>query len=181
MKVVAMRAGTIALVVVLLAVLGILWWTSRPQTAPVEVYFIRSLTTADTLEPVTRTVALPRLPGVGVPRTAAVRAALQELLAGPTPVEQATGLSSEIPEGTRLLSVRITGGIVYADFSAEIESGGGSASMLGRLWQIVYTATQPAGAPRVRILINGQERKAMGGEGVIIDHPLARPASPPTF
>lgn len=176
-----MRATTIGLATVLVAVLAILWWTSRPQTATIEVYFIRSQLTADVLAPVTRPVSLPRLPGVGVPRTAAVRAALQELVKGPTPVEQATGLSSAIPDGTRLLGVRIAGGIVYADFSGEIESGGGSASMLGRLWQIVYTATQPAGAPRVRILINGQERQAMGGEGVIIDHPLARPATPPTF
>lgn len=176
-----MRATLIGLALVLIAVLAVLWWTSRPVTAVVDVYFIRSQLTLDTLAPVTRTVSLPRLPGVGVPRAAAVRAALAELLKGPTPVEQATGLSTAIPDGTRLLGVRIRGGVVYADFSGAVESGGGSASMLGRLWQIVYTATQPAGAPRVRILIDGQERQAMGGEGVIIDHPLARPATPPVF
>lgn len=171
----------VVLLLVLIAIAGILWWTSRPSTGVVEVYFIRSELTSDMVAPVSRTVSLPRLPGVGVPRAAAVRAALQEMLKGPTAVEQATGLSSAIPEGTRLLGVRISGGIVYADFSGEIESGGGSASMLGRFWQIVYTATQPAGAPRVRILIDGQERQALGGEGVIIDHPLSRPVAPPNF
>lgn len=176
-----MRATAIALVLVLVAALGILWWTSRPSTAVVEVYFIRSELTSDMVVPVMRTVSLPRLPGIGVPRAAAVRAALQEMLTGPTAVEKATGLSSAIPDGTRLLRVRLAGGIVYADFSGDVESGGGSASMLGRLWQIVYTATQPAGAPQVRILIDGQERQALGGEGVIIDHPLSRPAVPPVF
>src|SRR5213593_1672242 len=60
-------------------------------------------------------------------------------------------------------------------------AGRGSSSMLGRLWQIVYTATQFPHASRVRFLIEGQTRAALGGEGVVIDHPLARPASPPVF
>lgn len=177
-----MRAALVGLVIVLAVALMTLWWRySRTETAVVEVYFIQSQMTADMVTPVSRTVSLPRLPGVGTPPEAAVRAALQELLNGPTDVERATGLSTAVPEGTRLLGVRITGGVVYADFSGEIESGGGSASMLGRLWQVVYTATQDPRTPRVRILINGQERQAMGGEGVIIDHPLRRPAQPPTF
>jgi spore germination protein GerM len=176
-----MRAAVIGLVLVLVGALAALWWSSRPSAAAVEVYFVRSSMTGDTVAPVSRTVPIPRLPGVGAPQGAAVRAALQELLNGPTALERARGFGTEIPEGTRLLGLRIAGGVVYADFSADVESGGGSASMLGRLWQIVYTATQDPLAPRVRILINGQERQAMGGEGVIIDHPLSRPSQPPNF
>ncbi|HEV8354515.1 MAG TPA: GerMN domain-containing protein [bacterium] len=176
-----MRAAAIALVIVLAGALAALWWYSRPAAAEVDVYFVRSTLAGDTVVPVSRTVSIPRLPGMGSPQGAAVRAALQALLDGPTTVERARGLGTEIPEGTRLLGLRIAGGIVYADFSADVESGGGSASMLGRLWQIVYTATQDSLAPRVRILIAGQERPAMGGEGVIIDHPLSRPAQPPNF
>jgi len=176
-----MRAAVIGLVIVLVGALAGWWWFSRPATAEVEVYFVRSSLSGDTVVPVSRKVSIPRLPGMGSGQGAAVRAALQELLNGPTTVERARGLGTEIPEGTRLLGLRIAGGVVYADFSAEVESGGGSASMLGRLWQIVYTATQDSLAPRVRILITGEERPAMGGEGVIIDHPLPRPAQPPTF
>lgn len=176
-----MRAAVIGLIVVLAVTLGALWWYSRPVTAPVEVYFVRSRLNADTVAVVSRTVSIPRLPGIGSPEGAAVRAALEELVKGPTTVERASGFTTAIPAGTRLLGLRIAGGVVYADFSADIESGGGSASMLGRLWQIVYTATQDPASPRVRILINGQEREAMGGEGVIIDHPLERPAQPPVF
>jgi spore germination protein GerM len=53
--------------------------------------------------------------------------------------------------------------------------------MLARFWQIVYTATQFPVAPRVRILIEGQQRESMGGEGVVIDRPIERPAAPPRF
>lgn len=176
-----MRAAAVGLLLVTVVVLLALWWFTRPTPATVEIYFVRSQFASDTLAAVPRTVSLPRLPGIASPEGAAVRAALQELLKGPTRAEQASGLSTAIPEGTRLLGLRVAGGVVYADFSAEVESGGGSASMLGRLWQIVYTATQDPAAPRVRILIDGEERRAMGGEGVIIDHPLERPAQPPVF
>ncbi len=108
-------------------------------------------------------------------------AAIRELLAGPTPEERRAGLTTSIPAGTRLRSLHLEDGVVIVDFSGEVESGGGSSSMLGRLWQIVYTATQFSQAPRVRILIDGQARDAMGGEGVLIDRPLARPPSLPQF
>lgn len=176
-----MRAAVVGLIVLTIVALLALWWYSRPITAAVDVYFVRSQFNTDTVAAVSRTVSLPRLPGFGSPEGALARAALQELLKGPTTVERASGLTTAIPEGTRLLGLRVESGVVYADFSADLESGGGSASMLGRLWQIVYTATQDPPAPRVRILINGQQRQAMGGEGVIIDHPLARPAQPPVF
>ncbi len=176
-----MRAAVVGLIVVTIVAVLALWWYTRPGTAMVELYFIRSEFRADTVAPVSRIVSIPRLPGFGPPQRAVVRAALMELLRGPTTVERASGYSTAIPEGTRLLGVQVAGDIIYADFSGEVESGGGSASMLGRFWQIVYTATQDPGAPRVRILINGEQRQAMGGEGVIIDHPLSRPAQPPTF
>lgn len=160
-----------AAVVVVLA--SALWWVwSRPVV--IFVYFTRAESTANTLADVPRTVR-----GRGPAALAA--AALAALLAGPTEAEQAAGLVSAIPAGTRLRNVQVRDGVVIADFTAELESGGGSASMLGRFWQIVYTATQFPQAPRVRILIDGQERTAMGGEGVIIDHPISRPPTPPRF
>jgi spore germination protein GerM len=33
----------------------------------------------------------------------------------------------------------------------------------------------------VRILIEGEARETLGGEGVIIEHPVARPQTPPRF
>lgn len=142
--------------------------------AQVSIFFTRSEGTAFVLAEATRTVP------EGDPR-AVLTAALTELLRGPTAEEQAAGLSTAIPAGTTLRGVRLEGGVAHVDFSREVESGGGSASMLGRMWQIVYTATQFPQASRVQILIDGSRREAMGGEGVIIAAPLARPQTPPRF
>lgn len=160
--------------VVILALVLAAGCRPRPAAVEVSIFFTRSEGTAIVLAEAVRTV--PRGDA-----SALVRAALAELLQGPTEAEQATGLVSQIPSGTRLRNVRIAGGVVQADFSKEVESGGGSASMLGRMWQIVYTATQVPQAPRVQILIEGRQREAMGGEGVIIAEPIARPQTPPRF
>lgn len=169
-----MRLVGIVLVIALAAAAFGLWWVTRPSPATVTVYFVRDDGTAGTVVPVTRTV---RARGTAPLAAAALRA----LLAGPTEAERASGLTTAIPAGTGLRSVRLERGAVIADFSRSVESGGGSASMLGRFWQIVYTATQFPDASRVRILIDGQQRESMGGEGVLIDKPIARPATVPRF
>lgn len=147
-------------------------WSLRP--ARVSIYLIRGVGDHSTLEAVTRHTQ-------GRTTAARLRAAMNALLAGPTDAERAAGLLTAIPPGTRLRGVEIRGRVAYVDLSGDVESGGGSSSMLGRLWQIVYTATQFPRVRQVRILIDGQERGALGGEGVLIDRPLARPAEPPTF
>ncbi len=170
-----MRSVRVWLAVAVLAgVVFVVWWWLRPVATTVTVYFLRPDRNLLTLAPVSRTV-------VARGSAALVTAALQALLDGPTDSERANGLTSAIPTGTRLRGVQLREGAVRADFSRKVESGGGSASMLGRFWQIVYTATQFSQAPRVRILIEGQERLAMGGEGLIIDHPIGRPPTVPTF
>lgn len=165
--------GIVLAVAVAAAVLG-LWWLTRPTSTAVEVYFVRDEGTVSTVVPVRRTVQASGTLDL-------LDAALRELLAGPTEAERFSGLTTAIPAGTRLRSIGVERGVVSADFTREVESGGGSASMLGRFWQIVHTATQLRAAPRVRILIEGQQRESMGGEGVVIDRPIERPATPPRF
>jgi spore germination protein GerM len=72
-------------------------------------------------------------------------------------------------------------GVAYVDLSGAIAAGGGSSSMQGRLWQVVYTATQMPQARQAVLLIDGQERATLGGEGVLIDRPIGRPAAFPRF
>jgi spore germination protein GerM len=102
------------------------------------------------------------------------------LLAGPTAEERARGLTTEIPAGVRLRALAVRDGIAVIDLTEGIAAGGGSSSMQGRLWQMVYTGTQ-FGVRQVRILIEGAERQALGGEGVLIDRPIGRPAAFPRF
>jgi hypothetical protein len=101
-------------------------------------------------------------------------AALESLLAGPDDFEDGYGLSTAVPDGTQLLGLTITDGIATVDLTSEFESGGGSASMQARLAQVVYTLTQFPTVDGVLFSLDGEPIDVLGGEGVIIDHPLQR-------
>lgn len=154
---------------------AVLWWFQvRPQEVRVTVYFVGTVDGEGTVVPVQRT-ARGRGPEQILSR------AFNALLAGPNTEEQARGLGTEIPRGTRLRGLAVREGVAVVDLSDAVAAGGGSSSMQGRLWQIVYTGTQYPGIQQVRILIEGAERQALGGEGVLIDRPIARPPSFPRF
>lgn len=87
---------------------------------------------------------------------------------------QEVGETTAIPAGTEVLAAYREGDVLFVDLSSEFESGGGSLSMQLRVAQIVYTATQFDGVESVRILIEGQEVEAIGGEGLIVSTPLTR-------
>ncbi|HLW58383.1 MAG TPA: GerMN domain-containing protein [bacterium] len=159
------------LLLLLIAVVAVVR-VARQRPASVEVYFVR-------------TVGSHHLSGLAAVRRAAppgpsdvrLDAALRALLRGPGDPQ----FHTEIPQGTALLGVHVRGGIATVDLSATFAAGGGSTSMLGRVWQVVYTATQFADAPAAQILIDHKRVEALGGEGIEIGSPLRRPASPPSF
>ena len=112
-----------------------------------------------------------------VPKTQAVAtAAMRQLLAGPNARERAASpaLVTTVPGGTQLLGLSITDGVATVDLSREYESGGGSASMFGRLSQVVYTLTQFSTVQGVLFELDGQPVTIFGGEGLILDHPVGR-------
>jgi spore germination protein GerM len=150
----------------------IAWRVALHRPAEVEVFFVRVDTAhhKGSLEAVRR-------PAPRGPVDARLDAALRGLLAGPGRRD----LFTEIPPGTTLLGVRVEGGTATVNFSKNYASGGGSSSMLGRVWQVVYTATQFPAAPAVQILIEGRRVESLGGEGLLLGAPLRRPASPPSF
>lgn len=97
--------------------------------------------------------------------------ALQSLLAGPT---EGTN-STTIPQGTKLLGVKVeNNNEVHVNLSEDFTSGGGSTSMLGRVGQVVYTATSLNPNAKVYIEVNGKQLEVLGGEGVEIAQPLTR-------
>ncbi|MFZ0015244.1 MAG: GerMN domain-containing protein [Acidimicrobiia bacterium] len=118
----------------------------------------------------------PYLAAVSRPGIEDLDAALGALLEGATPEEAAMGLSSTIPDGTQLLGVEVADGVAFVDLSSEFESGGGSLSMMGRVAQIVYTATRFDDVGSVRFLLDGSSLDVLGGEGLIIDEPQTRSA-----
>ncbi|AKG24015.1 GerMN domain-containing protein [Calothrix sp. 336/3] len=97
-------------------------------------------------------------------------AAFDTLLAGPT---EGTN-SSTIPQGTKLLGLKVKSDGVHVNLSTEYTSGGGSASMIGRLGQVVYTATATNPTGKVFIEVNGKQLDVLGGEGLELEQPLTR-------
>jgi spore germination protein GerM len=82
--------------------------------------------------------------------------------------------SSVIPPGTKLLAVKVEKDTVRVNLSEQFTSGGGSASMAGRLGQVVYTATTLRPESKVYIEINGKQLDVLGGEGLELEQPLTR-------
>lgn len=101
-------------------------------------------------------------------------AAVQALLGGPVSDEEAAGVGTQIPDGTRFLGLTIAKGVATVDLTSEFESGGGSASMNMRIAQVVYTLTQFPTVKGVLFELDGQPVDVLGGEGVIVDHPVTR-------
>ncbi len=89
--------------------------------------------------------------------TALGRAALSELLRGPTQREVGAGFLSVIPQGTRLKSLAIQNGVARAEFSPELELGvGGSCAVRAIREQITNTLMQFSSVKEVVISIDGR-------------------------
>lgn len=146
--------------------------TSPPSNLPVrppikqtaQVYWLKD--TGDRLElipnPVTVAADQPN---------AVLEAAFNGLLAGPTDTAL---VSSTIPKGTKLRGVKIQNDGIHVNLSEEFTTGGGSASMTGRVAQVLYTATSLQPTAKVWIDVEGKPLEVLGGEGLELDQPLTR-------
>lgn len=130
------------------------------DTTTLSVYF----TQGEQITAVPR--AVPRVPRVGT-------AVLEQLLAGPTTDEQATGYGTEIPAATRLRGLTISGGVAVADFSGDFESGGGTLGLTLRLAQVVCTLDQFPTVDGVRFALDGQVVDVFSGDGLVVDEPVS--------
>jgi hypothetical protein len=111
---------------------------------------------------------VPQTQGVGA-------AAMHALLAGPAvPESGGREITSAVPAGSRLLGLSIEDGVATVDLSSEFESGGGSASVLIRLGQVVYTLTQFPTVESVLFEIEGRPVTVFSAEGLILDGPVGR-------
>ena len=99
-----------------------------------------------------------------------LEAAFKTLLAGPSEGTDST----TIPQGTQLLGLKVENNDVHINLSENFTTGGGSSSMMGRVGQVVYTATSLNPQANVYIEVNGKLLEVLGGEGVELQQPLTR-------
>jgi len=111
--------------------------------------------------------------------TTPLSATLKALLLGPTLQDKAQGALTLIPDGTKLLSVRLKDKTALLSFSEEFEHNtSGLEGVAGQLRQVVWTATQFGSVDSVQFLINGQYRDTLGDGGLSIAIPLTRSTVP---
>lgn len=122
------------------------------QTQTVQVFFGNSRLDPQGCErvfPANRTI--PRTPAVG-------RAALEELLNGPTSTERAQGFFTSLPNSVRVQSLTIENGVARVDFNQALEQGvGGSCRVAAIRSQITQTLRQFPTVENVVITINRRE------------------------
>lgn len=136
----------------------------------VKVYFLIDDVSGDGgpyVRPVIRQIA---------PTVEVARAAITELIAGPTPDERAgtPAINGGLPDGTRLLGLTIRDGVARVDLSEEIEDIGGTFGEMSVLAQLVFTLTQFPTVDDVVLLIEGTEVEFFGGHGMDVSPSMDR-------
>lgn len=101
-----------------------------------------------------------------------IKFAIQSLISGPKSDEKAKGVYSEIPAGTKILSITETSDKVIINLNSAFETGGGTESIYKRLFQLIKTAKRNTSKP-VYLYINGSKAEVIGGEGIMITQPLS--------
>jgi len=124
----------------------------REGSLAVEAFFGNTVRDPETLECQTAYPVIRRVPRDGAP----ARAALGELLRGPTEAERSRGVVTSLPEGTRLLGLSIADGTATARFSAELSTAASGSCRVGQVRaQVESTLLQFPTVSRVLVSIEG--------------------------
>ena len=106
---------------------------------------------------------------------AVLKETIAELLSGPTEEEKEQGVTTQLPKDIKALGFKLRRRTAIINFNRKLEAcSGGSARLQGMVAQIVYTATEIPGIDKVWIWIEGEKEVVLGGEGLVLDHPLSR-------
>ena len=104
---------------------------------------------------------------------AVARGAIDALLAGPSSAERASGLTTAIPAGTRLLGLVISNGTATANLSKDFNTSVGGAPLTpARVAQVVFTLTQFETVHGAQLQVEGRPLTGFGG--MPFEQPLTR-------
>ena len=98
--------------------------------------------------------------------------ARKSLLKGPNSEERKSGVYSEIPSGTKLISVITSDDKIIINLNDDFQYGGGTESINNRLKQLVKTVIAIHPDKNIYLYIEGKQVDVMGGDGVMITQPL---------
>ena len=107
-----------------------------------------------------------------VPADASLADLLQQVVAGPTEVEQSLGITTAVPAGT-LASVDVKRGTAKVDLRAAFGDIRSREQLLA-LAQVVYTLTGQPGIGGVNFSVEGKSIKVPLADGTLSDDPLSR-------
>lgn len=96
---------------------------------------------------------------------------IKTLIQGPTKKEKKSGVYSEIPQGTKLISLDEFPDKAIINLSDNFEQGGGTDGLYKRLYQLIKTANKNT-ALDVYLQLDGKQVDVVGGEGIMINQPL---------
>jgi len=137
---------------------------NKPDVLPIKslrapLYFVRIEADGSArLQPVIRSIGFKDSP---ITRT------IESLLTGPSAEESSKGLISFIPEGTKLISAQLKNGILTLNFSNSFEQNyNGREAIHFQLSQIMLTSFEFSQVSGLTILIEGQKKQYITGEGI---------------
>lgn len=129
------------------------------------VYFIAHNTNG---EEVYRAVKREYLPEYG----SKLKYAVKMLINGPSEKEKTLGVYSEIPAGTKIISITESPSRVVINLTSDFERGGGTDSLYKRLFQLIKTVKINSNLP-LYLQLDGKQVEVIGGEGIMINQPLS--------
>jgi len=92
---------------------------------------------------------------------------MHSLLKGPSASQKSRGIVSFIPEGTDLISAHLSDGLLTLNFSSRFEANyRGRQAILLQLSQVMLTAFEFTPVSSVSILIDGERKQYITGEGI---------------
>ncbi|MDJ0688344.1 MAG: GerMN domain-containing protein [Xenococcaceae cyanobacterium MO_188.B32] len=138
----------------------------QPATEQKQVEICWLNPTGDKIELVTKTLTVQK----SAQTDRLLKIALENLLSG----TEEESYTTAIPTGTKLIDLNIDKEGIHVDLSQQFTSGGGSASMTGRLAQVLYTATSLDPDSKVWLKVEGEPLTTLGEEGLIINQPMTR-------